>query len=96
MYGVVTRTVNSGIDGYQLVKKYEDPAAQLRTKDKTKKKVRALKRGSYLDDELLAKRDIPGVSKYNLAPKEQPKKPGLKSKSPRKTYLDEAMRKSTK
>lgn len=52
LYKQTRHIVDNGIDGYNLVKKYVDPAAIIRSREQLvhKRKLKELKRGSYLED----------------------------------------------
>lgn len=52
VYNLLTRKVEGGIEGYNLIKKYEDPEAAIKNSKEYQRsrKVKELKRGSYLED----------------------------------------------
>ena len=68
LYNMLTRKVDFGIEGYNLVKKYEDPDADRKNSKEYNKsrRFKELKRGSYLEDDFNSKKHIPGVGRYKL------------------------------
>ncbi len=64
-FTTATRTLNFGVQGYHVEKKYFDPKNESFSKQKSTKK-RETKKGSYLDDYVAIHGRIPGPGVYDF------------------------------
>ncbi len=96
MYSQVYRLNTSGVDGYDVEKKYADPLKQMKERYyltvKKGRKVNNLTvtdRGSYLKDHIKQTEKNPGPGQYKSLESWPQKSKSLAHASKKKTYLDD-------